>query len=595
MGPTFKRKIVAIISAAVLIACVAAPGALNAQEKPQGMDQYLNGVIQYGFAEVTFRERNVRMETAVENRNQIQTMLESSYEAGPASVNNIFSAAEQHQETSREVKAAIAQQRQQREAGAAANGEFKYIKYSDKTVFFQDGLTTRVEGQKEPDEFGNMQVKNMYQMKYNEKQLLISYKGDSTDQLGNTTYFSWSGATYSPDSVFYAADDTNAVKNMLTYTMEEMDHAGNVTVTRFNGAAYEGKYLRAFSETIEDSIYGTTNFTRSNITYAGGDMQKVASYHEEGLTAQNQPYKLDRTHITYNDNRDVTGYQEIKVLAHPDGGTETITTNAQFSYLDQNHLFADNTDTQFVRGKILGSRIKTTLELSDGLKNTENTVTKYEYDGDKIVGASGHSQISGHEADWWQYTDTQGHLLSRAEKDGVTSYFYMDSATKTMVTVPCDQVTAEIKDGNLYEGTADDTYEVLNGKPMLNETQRSISYRAGDGVISRVEQTTTTYTNGLKNNIQRLLGSQDHVVMHHPNVDPTDEHIATQEVNTTYFYDLKGNLVDAKGSGQGGGSESESGGLWRKYNTTITLGYQVILGKATRETYEEAKLYQDIQ
>jgi hypothetical protein len=83
--------------------------------------------------------------------------------------------------------------------------------------------------------------------------------------------------------------------------------------------------------------------------------------------------------------------------------------------------------------------------------------------------------------------------------------------------------------------------------------------------------------------------------MHHPNVDPTDEHIATQEVNTTYFYDLKGNLVDAKGSGQGGGSESESGGLWRKYNTTITLGYQVILGKATRETYEEAKLYQDIQ
>jgi len=559
------------------------------------MEQYLNGVIQYGFAEVAFRERSVRMETAVENRNQIENMLDQSYEAGPTSVNNIFSAAEQHQETSKEVRAAITQQRQQREAGAAAKGEFKYIKYSDKTVFFQDGLTTRIEGQIEPDEFGNMQTKNMYEMKYNDKHLLTSYKGDSTDQLGNTTYFSWSGATYSPDSVFYASNDTNAVKNMLTYTLEEMDHAGNITVTRFSGTAYEGKYLRAFSETIEDSIYGTTNFTRSNITYANGDMQKVASYHEEGVTSQNQPYKLDRTNITYNDNKDLTGYQEIRVLTHPDGGTETTTTEAQFSYLDQNHLFADNTDTQFVRGKLLESHIKTGVEFSNGSKNTEDAVTQYTYDGDKIVGASGHTQISGHESDWWQYTDTQGHLLSRTEKDGVTSYFYMDFATKTMVTVPCEQVTAEIKDGNLYEGSAEDTYEVLYGKPMLNKTQRTVTYHAGDGVTSRVEETTTTYANGLKNNTQRLLGIQEHVVTHYPNVDPTDEHIATQDTNTTYFYDLKGNLVDAKGSGQGGGWESESGGPWRQYTTTITLGYQVTLGKPIRIKYEEAKMYQDIQ
>ncbi len=236
-----------------------------------GYRDYLSEKKQVGYYVDVFTKMDMRQKERVNKRNQVEEILVSSYQATPISSYGISAAQYQQIKNSDELNTEIALQRIQRTQVASAQGEFTYLPHSDgKIEYFKDGLVSRVENERVVDEFGNVGIKNTYNMQYNDKRLLIGYEADIKDNLGNTSHQSWTGS-YTPDSVFYGSDETRANKNLLEYTTKITDSKGDETVTNWKALSYDGKFLRAFSQTIEDSIYGNTTFTRSYITYANDD------------------------------------------------------------------------------------------------------------------------------------------------------------------------------------------------------------------------------------------------------------------------------------------------------------------------------------
>ncbi|MBU4346647.1 MAG: hypothetical protein KKH29_04905 [Candidatus Omnitrophica bacterium] len=605
---TQKKIIQKTMSAAMVITFLISPSALLlAEDYPAGYlgpghREYLSGKIQEGYHVEKFTKNDRRQKERVDKRNQVEEILVSSYQATPQSSNGISDVAILEKDNSQKLNAEIALRRQQREKGAAAGGEFTYIPYSDgKKVYFKDGLPARIENEKIPDEFGNLNIKNTYNMKYNGKRLLTSYEADVQDNLGNISHLSWYGASYTADSVYYGGKDTTANKNLGEYWLKETDSAGNVKLTHWNALSYAGKLLSAFSQTIEDSIYGNLSFTRTNITYAGGDPDQASSYHEEGIGTDGLTYSLDRTSITYNGKDQLTGYREEKSTLYPapednptlqpENRTVKTIVDAKFEYINGGQQVGPDIEEP-EPDKLLKSIITATTENPDGSFRTETTTTTYDYNA-QLTKASGNSLFFGQEASWFEYTDLEGHTLSRGEdKDGKVTYSYVDPDTLETVIVPEEEVTATLKDGNKYSGTSKIQYEVPYGKPMMKQVNSVVSYYHPESLdLLRTEESTLTYNNGLVNNLPRVLSTQEHTEITYPMTDPKgNPQIGIKDITTTYIYAENGNLLDAQGLGTGLGYELTDDG-WMGYTSEINIDYEVILGEAKQKHSEERKDY----
>lgn len=579
---------------------------LKAQDYPEGYlgsgyREYLSGKIQSGYYVEVFTRIDMRQKERVHKRNQVEEILEFSYRAGPESTNGILTTQLQHTENSHNLKTEINQQRQQREQGASAQGAFTYIPYSDgKKVYFQDGLAHHIENERVVDEFGNVTYRNSYNYQYDDNRLLTSFEADIKDVLGNITHIRQYAMKYSADSLFYGNKDTHANKNIIEYFLEETDPAGNKKVTHFSGGSYEGKLLRAFSQDIEDSIYGNTTFTRSGITYENGNLERIKSYREEGMGTDGLAYTLTRNNITYKDKDQITGYHEEIITTQVDASKTRTVIDAEFKYLGVAHQFgrdAEEPDPDI----LLESIITTSVENADGSFRTETTTTKYNYTpSQQLIDAVGHSEFSGRESDYWEYKDRQGNILGRMEdKDGNVTYSYVDPDTLETVIVDPDEVTATLKDGFKYKGTSQTQYENLSGKLLTKKVDSETHYyrsEISDEQLQRAQTSTVNYTNGLVNNLQRALYMDEHTQTTYP-YDPDNSHKRTTELSLKYEYDEKGNLVDltqVPGTGRASGWEiSETRGWWGEYVSEITREYEVILGKP-KETYErEDKKYID--
>jgi len=590
------------IALLIALTCIIFPfSSLWAEDYPAGFlgpgyREYLNGRILDGYRVETFAKLDNRLQTRVDKRNQIEEILNYSYQAAPAVTQDISLNKVQGEEKTREVVSEITTLRQQREKGAAANGGFYYVKFSDgKNELYKDGLLMHIDNERVVDEFGNLSYKNTYDMQYNEKRLLISYEANLKDNLGNFTHLSWSGAKYTDDSVFYGNKNTNVNKNLLSYILKETDHAGNVKTTTWNASTYEGKLLRAFSQTIEDTIYGISSFTRNNITYRNNDPDLTSTYHEEGVGADGLTYTADRESTQYNGKNQQTAYYETIITTQVDGRQVKTTVDAKFKYLEVAHQFGPDVEIPDPN-RLLESIIHTTVDNPDGSSRSETTTTTYNYDlNQRLIGASGKSLFNGQEEDWFEYKDSEGRILSRSvDENGRVTYSYLDPETSKSVIVAEDQVTATLKSGNLYDGSAEIQYEILGGRPLTSKAHSLISYYDPENnELFRTEDSTVTYKNGFVNNLLRTLGSQEYTETAYPALDPDNSHKETLNVTTEYFYDAKGNLVDAAGEGVKKGYEYSNDRGWAfPYTSTISIDYEVVLGKALRTAYREDKNYQ---
>jgi hypothetical protein len=568
---------------------------LKAEDYPtaylgSGYREYLYDKLHEGFYLETFSQIDLRQKERVNKRSQVEQILSSSYQAMPQASENILITDLSHKYSADNIRAEVAKYNQQRTQAASAQGAFTYVPYSDgKIEYFKDGLVDHIVNERVVDEFGNVNIKNTYNMQYNGQRMITSYEADVKDNLGNLSRLSWYGAEYTPDSVSYGGSETNANKNLKEYYLKEIDHAGNVKITHFKALGFEGKFLRAFNQRVEDSIYGTVELTRSNINYEGGSPSRISSYHEEGIGADKLTYALDRYDINYNDGQ-MTGYREVMFNTLIDGNKSKITTEAKFDYGSGTALFGK--DVEADPGRILSSSIATSEENPDGSLKTETASTYYYYDANnRLVDAAAHAEFNGKDAPAFRYTDAAGHELSRyVNEAGVVTYSYV-SDSNTVVAVPATEVTSALCDGSKFSGKSETKFEIRFGKPLSLQTHSLASYTNPDSKdVYMTEGSTTTYANGLANNILRVLSTTSTIETVRPLLDPDKSHSQKQTITTQYVYDAKGNLMDAAAQGVKEGYEyTSSKGFTSPYAGTITINYDVALGKTIIKTGDETK------
>jgi len=479
----------------------------------------------------------------------------------------------------------------------ANNSEFKYLPHSDGSViYFKAGRTSRILNERVVDEFGNLSLKDTWNMKYNNRLMLTSYESKTADDLGNITTASWQG-TYTDDSVWYGTDDTSANKNMLTYTINETDHAGNTRSTNWEALEYAGKLVKKLKSEITDSVYGTTSYTRSDIKYTDSKKEQISSYIEEGYTNQNLFYTAKRENISYTKKDQISGYQEEKIIYSEDGSVrETINTKASFSYLHVPMQFGPDMADDPDPDKLLYSNIQTETVKGNGETKKENNTTDYVYNakGD-LVDASARSEFTGNKANWCEYTDQNGNILAREENQDKSASYYFSDENGQKIFVAEDQVVSEVKSGNKFQGSSQTDFEVLYGMPMVSEVN-STTYFYGKNIsedeLINVEASSVSYTNGLKNNFRKLLGTKEHTEISDPLKDPDNAHLCTRDINTDYLYDDKGSLSQVTGSGTAAGFEYSSTQGWHgQYTSTISIDYEIFLGNPAQVNYYELKKY----
>ncbi len=348
-----------------------------------GHREYLNNKIQNGYYVEVFTDLEGRQEERVNKRNQIEELVSNSYQANYDSAYGILKADYLISQNAQEINWTIQQNQNRTEETASNLTEFKYIKYSDgKIVNFKEGLPSSIENERVVDEFGNLSLKHTYNMEYNFDRLLTSYEADLKDNLGNITHIFCYGITYSPDSVFYGGYDTNANKNETEKYIKEIDPAGDVRLTHWLALSYEGKILHSYYQEIEDTFYGNSSFTRTNITYENdsrGHPTRQTSYHEEGVGTDGLEYSLDRTNITYNEKDQVTGYHEELTIIHDDGGKDEIITVAKFEYISVPHQFGPDVEVRDP-DKLKYSQVEIVIKNPDGFWKREIETTNYIYD-----------------------------------------------------------------------------------------------------------------------------------------------------------------------------------------------------------------------
>ncbi|MFH1645955.1 MAG: hypothetical protein ABIB11_05995, partial [Candidatus Omnitrophota bacterium] len=156
-----------------------------------------------------------------------------------------------------------------------------YVKYPDgKEVYSQAGMTIAVLNEKIEDQFGREIIRDTYDMKYDQKGLLTSYNAKVKDHRGNLTYINWHNAAYTPDSVFYATDETNAVKLITGYTEVSTDPLGNITTKVLSDIQYSGRDMSSYREDFTDSLGNLTTTWRNNISWDGENM---VSYNDKKI------------------------------------------------------------------------------------------------------------------------------------------------------------------------------------------------------------------------------------------------------------------------------------------------------------------------
>nr|MBU1328718.1 RHS repeat protein [Candidatus Omnitrophota bacterium] len=191
---------------------------------------------------------------------------------------------------------------------ASAGGEFSYQKYDDgMTIYFKDNLVDRIQDEKIIDPLGNVTLKNSYNFKYNEKRMMTDYEANVIDPQQDISHIKWSGGTYTPDSEFYATNETNANKNITNYVQEITDEFGNTTKLVFKDGEYSGKLSTSYIEESTD-IFGNLKIDEfSNVKY---DANRVFSYHLVTTDTFGNVTATDRVSTSYNDKNLVTDYNE---------------------------------------------------------------------------------------------------------------------------------------------------------------------------------------------------------------------------------------------------------------------------------------------
>ena len=542
-----------------------------------------------GMGPETFQFKDRLAEQRVENWNKTMGMVSRAYDATPFSANTIAENAYTKDVNAQQIVNTVAKYAQMAQNFGNTNTPNSYVPNSDGSVTIsQNGLPVMIQNKPVRDQFGNISRQTIT-MKYDENRLMTDSETTTTDPLGNVSHLS-QHFTWTADSKWYANQDTNAYKNILSLVSVETDQTGRTVTTEYHGLQFDGKFTRAYSQSIHDSVYGDSSFTRYNIQYNGNDTTKILSYDEDGIEGDTT-YTLHRSNLTYNDRDQLLGYHEEKRVTNLDGSITVISTDAQFTYNEVTSPYGKDIDGSTIPNQLATSTVTSTVTNADGSTRTTTDTMKYDYTNNTLTGAVGTTIFSGREADWIQYTDTQGHVLTVEQDNGVLKSAWYVDADGNKVSVALDQVQAALKPGERYEGSTITQYEVVGITPLAKDSTTTTSYfDQVTGLAYRTEQSTAHFTNGLVNNTARVLSTQEHTISAMPLIDPDQTHLTVRDITTTYSYDANGILTGDGAHGTGTGfvwQYSTQTGWQERGAVTIDVTYQLFYGKPEQTLYQE--------
>nr|MBC8473308.1 hypothetical protein [Candidatus Omnitrophota bacterium] len=406
---------------------------------------------------------------------------------------------------------------------AGALSEFSYTKNKDgSTIYYQDGLPSRILDEPIYDSMGNFSLKNTYDMSYDSKRLLTSYDADVTDSFGSVSKIRWRSGRYSSDSVWWAGSDTNAGKYLLGYTEIITDPYGTTIVRDWSTdrSSYGGdKKVLSYNEIVKDA----TGNILSTTAWSGGtyDGDNLVGYHQESEDAYGNVTVTDWD--AEFDGKKMTKAHSIDTQINKDGTTSVSENTTAYTYdasnkaIDALGTTTINGEAQDVNGmtiytytgtttqcyEMINGQLKlsytTTVMDQDNIDtSSSHTETRFDYiygSNNLLVDASEISTTTGQDVFGSGYTSatiSEYDIISSqprrvsSDTDSVSeTIFGTETASNTHVEYMYDELGNYTGDGatgytdttgiNLF-GEAFSThtgnkYEIINGQPRLISTQ----------------------------------------------------------------------------------------------------------------------------
>ncbi|MBU4590706.1 MAG: hypothetical protein KKG01_07260, partial [Candidatus Omnitrophica bacterium] len=406
---------------------------------------------------------------------------------------------------------------------AGALTEFSYVKNKDgSTIYYKDGLPSRMLDEPIYDNLGNFSLKDTYDMTYDSKKLLTSYNADVTDSFGSVSNIQWRNGRYSDDSVWWASSDTNAGKYLLGYTEIITDPYGTTIVRDWSTdrSSYNSdKRVLSYNEIVKDAagnILSTTD-------WSGGiyDGDNLVGYHQKSTDAYGN--------ITITDwdgkfeKERMTGSHSIDAQINKDGTTSTSENTTTYTYDASNkaidalgtttingeakdvngmaiYTYTGTTTQNYemVNGQLKLSYTTTVMDQENVDSSTSHTSTRFDYiygANNLLVDASEISTTEGEDIFGSRYTSTtvseydiiasQPRRVSSDTESVSETIFGTDTDSNTHVEYMYDELGNYAGDGaagytdttgiNLF-GEASSThtenvYQIINGQPRLMSTQ----------------------------------------------------------------------------------------------------------------------------
>src|SRR3989338_470926 len=387
--------------------------------------------------------------------------------------------------------------------GAAASvSEFSYVMNKDGSrVNYIDGLPSSILDERVIDMWGGVSLKDTWNMTYKDR-FLISYEAAIKDPAGNITKISWFGAEYSPDSVWWASEDSAAGKYLLRYSEIITDPYGTVT-TREWSATRENygsdKKLDGYHEVVKDASGGIIlESDRSNIQYDG---DKTKSYHEETRDNFGNMGSLDWS-AKYNQNGLLEEATSTETQTKDTGSETTVSRSTNISAYTYDAItgklasaVGQGTFNSVTEGIFINSRGEEV-----GRRRTSRGTTRQEYE---IV--NGQAKLVRN-ISIANYSNPDG---STAHSESIVTYVYGPTNLLTGAR-GVTNTTGEDVFGNGYATVITDAYEIIAsqarrihsvtstesedifGSGTTSETINDYSYEIATGkLISAVGYTNT--------------------------------------------------------------------------------------------------------
>ncbi|MCK4802730.1 hypothetical protein KAS33_03580, partial [bacterium] len=447
---------------------------------------------------------------------------------------------------------------------ASQRCEFKYIKYDDgRTVYFKDGLASRIENEKVPDAFGYESIRRTYNMTYNKKWLLESYEAESVDQFGKLTKEHWQAEGYTEDSVFYATDETNADQFLTNWTVTITDPYDSILTVKYSDAEYTGKHLTSYHKKITDCCGHTTNIEWSCNAKDYDSDKNLTKYHEE-ITDPFDNFTVRDWKGTYDGER-LTSSTEESWTTSVDGSESHTISETFYSYDSEEKLTGASgttrtegedafgntfTDEAELRHEIVNGQLELTGTIGttrnnnvDGSFSESQYTIEYQFDDRNfLVDASGETTTTGEDIFGSRFNsqtrDTYiiigGQAKRKTSLTDTETVNFDSSQTQTQTTVEYEydlsgylidarsfsKTTGLDVFGNRYETHSHSIYAIINGEArVISSTSIIDSYDAGwlaegssgsgdiQSIIDEIEQLLNIFIDSTSEEKKEILSS----------------------------------------------------------------------------------------